>query len=937
MVKSNNLFWPRIFKKKILAPIKILKKQSFSLLNNHRTSFQLKSQLTKKLLQYLEAYYVARITDQVSRTRIKNRVALIAHNRAYLYKRYCLLKNSRFNYRTSYNRFQKRYPDWFVKRYHRVVYPRKYKVTKNYLRHIGLRKLRKKNLENFIFTHRVLRRQVYRETLFQYHWWKKGRGWLLDPKPWLRNKKWVAPHIWRKVPHAKKRILWPARKRQYTMKFNRQIGRHPWTDPNGTNFAAYLPENAFMADPRVKMKGSYLKKPVLTTEQKDALLRASSILNIDYGYQAKARVKIHKRIIRTRLIKVPGLKLIPKSDTETTIKVPFYPVRKPLPVFRYKSWITLLKQKRRKQKLIKYLFARVRPYTTFGFMKHARRTIVKILLHRRLVKFRRRKIKFKMRARRENLRKRIAPWNEPDLTKKEKDDDEKLMGEQDSTVLPPTKDPVVIPQPQKPVLNKNQRKTGGQLAENSAPSTKANRERNSGRLEKSSQTNKLSNEKRPWSNVSKQNYKPGQLDKARQVALPSSEEQSRRNGGSPVYRNARQITPNNPTNKWNNKSANTGVLQPIQNQPFNGIQQNNKHYPSIKSPRSSPSNAKWGRDLQQNKPKFQGHAGLKVAQKSPRFESQQSGIVQQGRVWNAVKAPLISIWPRFIYRSFSTRTQMFYSPSLLTFPYYTSFFAGLVCKATIIPTINKSWVGGSTMTQLSLNLKLARPSQKYLKIISKHRYGWYLNSHLVKIKWFRKRIKRWLLRYRKIKKHIAFAYILKRNFFFLTGLVEKNLQMHWNRWRRGNNKYWGGSVNLLSKFSNSVLLSPANILLLLNVVPSLTSARAVIKSGGLLINGQNRTLVLDFIKPGDLLQLNMSVLSNLQNQYNYHHWNSLNIYILQYPFLLVDWSLLLIAIIRWPTSYELIAPVFLTERWLRYYVRQFPVKAKYYKEYKYKI
>ena len=100
-----------------------------------------------------------------------------------------------------------------------------------------------------------------------------------------------------------------------------------------------------------------------------------------------------------------------------------------------------------------------------------------------------------------------------------------------------------------------------------------------------------------------------------------------------------------------------------------------------------------------------------------------------------------------------------------------------------------------------------------------------------------------------------FRNLLKAHFLRITGFHEKQLLNLWSRFRRGTNKYWG-PVNLVTKFSQSLLLMPENIVLFLGFAPTQAAAKVLIQSGGLLINGLSSAKLNYFVKSGDILQLN---------------------------------------------------------------------------------
>jgi hypothetical protein len=76
------------------------------------------------------------------------------------------------------------------------------------------------------------------------------------------------------------------------------------------------------------------------------------------------------------------------------------------------------------------------------------------------------------------------------------------------------------------------------------------------------------------------------------------------------------------------------------------------------------------------------------------------------------------------------------------------------------------------------------------------------------------------------------------------------------------------------------------------------------------------------------MHLNFIIWRSVRHFFDYQKWNN-DFRALQYvPFLQVDWSSLMFMMTRWPRKYELVAPSFLSERWVRYYVRQFPSKIR---------
>ena len=248
----------------------------------------------------------------------------------------------------------------------------------------------------------------------------------------------------------------------------------------------------------------------------------------------------------------------------------------------------------------------------------------------------------------------------------------------------------------------------------------------------------------------------------------------------------------------------------------------------------------------------------------------------------------------------------------------------LLTTAPLVPALHKK-----NKTKLFKWIAINMKRQTYKKIMIKNRYGWFHNKKLYSVKWFRHRLKRWLGRFRKISKDKLFNYLFRNNFSLLTGYNEKLLLNFWSRFRRGSNKYYG-STNLVKRFASSLLLSPANLLLLLRFAPSIAVANSLVKSGNIIVNGTLVSNMFCTLKPGDIVQVNKKFFQLNKLMYSYHQWKVSYRNINYISFLEVDISLLMIFVISAPHGYELIAPKFLSEKWIRYYIFRFPVRYKKY-------
>lgn len=210
------------------------------------------------------------------------------------------------------------------------------------------------------------------------------------------------------------------------------------------------------------------------------------------------------------------------------------------------------------------------------------------------------------------------------------------------------------------------------------------------------------------------------------------------------------------------------------------------------------------------------------------------------------------------------------------------------------------------------------------------RYRWFFQPKLSQFKLFKKFFKSSLKRYRKINKNKLFISKFRSHFSKLTGFTEKDLLQLWLPFRRNYNQYWSTS-NAVLRFSQSLLLTPASFLVFLQLSPSFAVSKYIIKSGAVSINGLAITAFTQF-RPGDIMQLNFVIWKSVRHFFDYQKWNN-DLRPLQHiSFLQADWSALMFMMIRWPRKYELVAPSFLSERWIRYYIRQFPSKIRNFKK-----
>lgn len=221
--------------------------------------------------------------------------------------------------------------------------------------------------------------------------------------------------------------------------------------------------------------------------------------------------------------------------------------------------------------------------------------------------------------------------------------------------------------------------------------------------------------------------------------------------------------------------------------------------------------------------------------------------------------------------------------------------------------------------------QLEASKRGYLKHIVRLRYRWFFKPKLSKFKLFKKFFKRSLKRFRKINKNRLFVEKFRSHFSRLTGFKEKSMFQMWLPIRRNYNQYWS-TTNAVARFSQSLILTPPSFMVFLRISPSLAASKHLVKSGAVSINGSSITNFTVF-KPGDIMQLNVGVWRAARSFFSYQRWQADFRNLQQVPFLYVDWSSMLFFMLRWPHRHELVAPSFLSERWVRYYIRLFPVKT----------
>lgn len=244
------------------------------------------------------------------------------------------------------------------------------------------------------------------------------------------------------------------------------------------------------------------------------------------------------------------------------------------------------------------------------------------------------------------------------------------------------------------------------------------------------------------------------------------------------------------------------------------------------------------------------------------------------------------------------------------------------------PQIKNNLKNSTSTTKYSKKVNwdnLLKKKRGYIKRMVRLRYRWYYRPELEQFKAFRKFFRKTFTRYKKIQKNKLFITKFRKNFSKLTGFNEKFIYKKWLAFRRNYNQYWM-ATNALLKFSQQLLMAPYALLVSIKIAPSLSASKHLINCGFVSVNGTVSTIFSNFL-PGDILQINMQIFINRKTFFSYQQQQNFCDIKNTFPFMYIDWSSMLFLMIRWPKNYELIAPKFLTEKWIRYYVHFFPVKA----------
>lgn len=220
------------------------------------------------------------------------------------------------------------------------------------------------------------------------------------------------------------------------------------------------------------------------------------------------------------------------------------------------------------------------------------------------------------------------------------------------------------------------------------------------------------------------------------------------------------------------------------------------------------------------------------------------------------------------------------------------------------------------------------------------RWKYYVKRWYSKIsRWKRLAIFRRLMRtawrnYRKLKKNFIFIKLFRANLSHIMGISEPELLNKWIKVRRGD------SVNttqpIVTRFNQSLQLKMDGMAMFIGLAPNRPLAQELVKFGGMRINGLVLTDINHSMALNDILQVDLKVNRYIRSLYKDTHWGSVRKRIRYSRFLQVTWPLMLFTMVRYPHSYELLEESILNERWVRFFIRYFPIRISKYKKAKVK-
>lgn len=188
--------------------------------------------------------------------------------------------------------------------------------------------------------------------------------------------------------------------------------------------------------------------------------------------------------------------------------------------------------------------------------------------------------------------------------------------------------------------------------------------------------------------------------------------------------------------------------------------------------------------------------------------------------------------------------------------------------------------------------------------------------------------------YRKLQKNFLFIKLLRANFKHIMGINEGDLLKIWTKIRRGTNA--NSTTSSIDFLNQQLQLKLDGFSMFLGLAPNRLLAQELVHFGGLRVNGLVVTNKNFSLHQNDMLQLDIKVIKDICRLYKDAHWNSVHARLKFTSFLQVQWSIMLFMLVRAPQNYELLEESILNQRWVRFFIRYFPVRISKFKKAKVK-
>lgn len=211
--------------------------------------------------------------------------------------------------------------------------------------------------------------------------------------------------------------------------------------------------------------------------------------------------------------------------------------------------------------------------------------------------------------------------------------------------------------------------------------------------------------------------------------------------------------------------------------------------------------------------------------------------------------------------------------------------------------------------------------------------------HYTMSKWkrlaeFRRMLRNAWRNHRKLQKNFLFIKLLRANFKYILGIQESELLKKWIKIRRGTNS--NNAISSIDYLNQALQLKLDGLSMFLGLAPNRLMAQELVRFGGLRVNGLVVTNSNFSMHQNDMLQIDSKTIQNIRALYKDAHWTSVRTRLKFAPFLQAQWSIMLFMLIRWPQSHELLEESILNQRWVRFFIRYFPVRISKYKKAKVK-